>query len=338
MNQEEKVLTYEIVHHLKLDRLEVITSDMLDGYTRIENWAFYKCNSLISVIIPNSVTSIGDFAFYKCDSLISIIIPDSVTSIGCQTFYGCSALTSITIPNSIINIGNNAFGKCTSLPIINNLRYADTYLVEVVDKSLSTYSIKNGTKWIGDYSFENCSLLTSIILPNSVINIGNHAFENCTSLTSIILPDSIINIGNYAFWNCSSFTSITIPNNLNKIGFFVFGRCLKLNSIIIGTKSYKSKKVINGNCKAYKAFKVNLTCRGFQYEEGNTYNIDGEPKLCKYGFHACLNIKDVFNYYNGEVGKDVVVYEVEIEGISDETSKNDSKVVAKKITIGKRIL
>jgi hypothetical protein len=39
------------------------------------------------------------------------------------------------------------------LPVENNLRYADTYLVGTVDKTLSSYTIKNGTKWIGDYAF-----------------------------------------------------------------------------------------------------------------------------------------------------------------------------------------
>ena len=81
-----------------------------------------------------------------------------------------------------------------------------------------------------------------------------------------------------------------------------------------------------------------MTCREFQYEEGKTYEFDGELELCKRGFHACLNLLDVFNYYFGEIGKDVVVHEVELEGVSEERHTNDSKVVAKKITIGKRIL
>ena len=81
-----------------------------------------------------------------------------------------------------------------------------------------------------------------------------------------------------------------------------------------------------------------MTCREFQYEEGKTYEIEGEPKLCEQGFHACLNLKDVFSYYYGELGKDIVVHEVEMENASDEYNKEDSKVVAKKITIGKRIL
>ena len=100
---------------------------------------------------------------------------------------------------------------------------------------------------------------------------------------------------------------------------------------------FETHKVINGKCKAYKAFKADLTCLGFQYEEGKLYEYEGEPILCRHGFHACLRLTDVFNYYFGKIGKDIVVHEVEIEGLFEER-RDDSKVVAKKITIGKRIL
>ena len=105
----------------------------------------------------------------------------------------------------------------------------------------------------------------------------------------------------------------------------------------IGNKKYKTQEVANGKCKAYKAFNADMICREFQYDKGKTYDFNGVPKLCKQGFHACLNLADVFNYYNGEIGKDIVVHEVKLEGVSDERHF-DSKVVASKITIGKRIL
>ena len=81
-----------------------------------------------------------------------------------------------------------------------------------------------------------------------------------------------------------------------------------------------------------------MKCRDFQYEEGKTYEYEGKPILCKQGFHASLNLSDVFNYYYGEFGRDIVVHEVKLEGVSDGRNELDSKVIAKKITIGKRIL
>ena len=268
---EEKVLTAELVKKLGLDKLEVITSDMLDGYTRIGYSAFDSCFCITSITIPNSITSIGDYAFYECSALTSITLPNSVTSIGDSVFEGCSSLTSITIPNSVTSIGK--------------------------------------------LTFYGCSSLTSITLPNSVISIGDGAFAYCFSLTSITLPNSVTYIGSGAFCDCN-----------------------KLKNIIISNKTYKIQEVVNGKCKAYKVFNGGLTCRDFQYEEDKTYEIEDNPILCRHGFHACLRLTDIFNYYNGKIGKDIVVHEVELEGVSEERYDEDSKVVAKKITIGKRIL
>ena len=57
-------------------------------------------------------TEIPDSAFYDCDGLTNITIPDSVTSIGHNAFYSCSGLTSITIPAGITRIAEYAFSNC----------------------------------------------------------------------------------------------------------------------------------------------------------------------------------------------------------------------------------
>lgn len=89
--------------------------------------------------------------------------------------------------------------------------------------------------------------------------------------------------------------------------------------------------------KAYKGFNPDMTCLGFQYEEGEQYETE-TAKLCESGFHACLDPLDVFNYYSpisddGEFNK---FHEVELEDI-DKKRINDTKVCAKKIKIGKEI-
>jgi len=63
------------------------------------------------------VTSIGSSAFYYCESLTKVVIPDSVTSIGNYAFNSCYSLTKVVIPDSVTSIGNYAFEDCYSLTI-----------------------------------------------------------------------------------------------------------------------------------------------------------------------------------------------------------------------------
>ena len=84
----------------------------------------------------------------------------------------------------------------------------------------------------------------------------------------------------------------------------------------------------------YKGFDKDMKCRGFQFEEGKTYETD-KAKLCEKGFHACECPLDVFRYYapcddNGNIQK---FHEVTLKGVSPEREE-DSKVCAKKITVG----
>ena len=84
--------------------------------------------------------------------------------------------------------------------------------------------------------------------------------------------------------------------------------------------------------KLYKGFNADMTCRGFQYAEGKTYETD-EAKLCEAGFHACEAPLDCFGYYAPAAS---VYHEVELDP-TDETSSDDTKRVGKKIKIGARL-
>ena len=91
---------------------EVYYNGVEYSVTSIDEYAFWDCEGLTSVTIPNSVTSIGKAAFSFCTSLNSITLPNSVTAIGERAFWNCTSLTSITIPNSVTNIGREAFSDC----------------------------------------------------------------------------------------------------------------------------------------------------------------------------------------------------------------------------------
>jgi hypothetical protein len=82
--------------------------------------------------------------------------------------------------------------------------------------------------------------------------------------------------------------------------------------------------------KGYKGFDKDLTCKGFQFKEGESFEHEGKVSLCNSGFHFCENPLDCFHYYKPG---DSVFHEIEAEGVTDET-ETDSKRVAKKISIG----
>ena len=84
--------------------------------------------------------------------------------------------------------------------------------------------------------------------------------------------------------------------------------------------------------KAYKGFDKNMRCRGFQYENGKTYETE-KASLCNTGFHACEDPLNVFRYYPPANSR---YCEVELDGVSDETSE-DTKRVGTKITVGAEI-
>jgi hypothetical protein len=74
--------------------------------------AFFRCSSLTSITIPNSIKSLENYVFQKCSSLTTATLPNSVTNMGSFTFSGCSNLTSVTISNSVTNIEYYVFQEC----------------------------------------------------------------------------------------------------------------------------------------------------------------------------------------------------------------------------------
>ena len=84
--------------------------------------------------------------------------------------------------------------------------------------------------------------------------------------------------------------------------------------------------------KAFKGFNKDLTCRGFQYEEGKEFHTE-KAECCEEGFHACEYPLDCFGYYSPAQS---VFHEVELSGDMDRRS-DDTKVCATDIKIGARI-
>ena len=170
-----------------------LSYQIIDGVRQDTVQTKYTFDTLGEHIVKYKLfgTSVPDSLFKSLTSLTSITIPDSVTSIENDAFNTCTGLTSITIPDSVTSISKGAFNNCNALPVENYLRYADCVLVAVVDKTQTSYSIKNDTKFIGNNSITNCKNITSITIPYRVIEIGIRPFYGCDNLANIIMLPTI---------------------------------------------------------------------------------------------------------------------------------------------------
>jgi hypothetical protein len=108
----------------------------------------------------------------------------------------------------------------------------------IVPKTVVTAIVHPTVTVIKDDTFQGCTSLTSISIPDLVTTIGNEAFCKCTSLASIVIPDLVTNIGVSALHGCTSLTSISIPEQLTDIGYSTFCGCTSLKQKQPNGKNY----------------------------------------------------------------------------------------------------
>ena len=157
-----------LLRHVDLSEAHIVGNPYqhYTGYCTYDNqlpaYAFYE-KKLLTVKLPQDITSIGQYAFYKCN-LAHVDVPVGVTSIGNDAFYYCYRLQSIVFPQGLTSIGNYAFQGCSSLTSA------------MLPITLQT---------IGYDAFSSCSQLTELRIPSSVRSIENNAFYGCGNLKKV---------------------------------------------------------------------------------------------------------------------------------------------------------
>lgn len=144
------------------------------GITEIPKNAFSGCESLKSVVVPESVTNIGADAFSDCVSLTSISIPEGVTIIKSNPFLGCNNLTSMVVADS--NPVYDSRNDCHAI-----IRTSDNTLIS----GCSVTNIPESVTGIGQNAFNGCTKLSSISIPKNVTHIGMQAFAYCPDLLNV---------------------------------------------------------------------------------------------------------------------------------------------------------
>ena len=179
---------------------EAITSfdelQYFTGLTNVGKCAFLNCSRLISVKIPNSVTSIEEWAFNGCTVLKSIFIPANVKSIY-YSFNACVFMEQIIVdPENTVYDSRNG---CNAI--------IETATNKLIAGCQAT-QIPDGIETIGVAAFEGRWAMKEMAIPETVTSIEHSAFNWCDGLTSITLPASVSTIDWGAFDNCNSLTTV----------------------------------------------------------------------------------------------------------------------------------
>lgn len=154
--------------------------------------SFHIAAALDSPQFPENISSIPAGTFRNNTSLKTVVIPANITSIGAQAFEGCVNLTSLTLPDTLTYIGEDAFAGCTALienpsNWENGVMYLGRHIIMAKNAELpegGALTIRTDTVTISPRAFKDCTNLTSVNIPKSVLWIGANAFTDCTKLTS----------------------------------------------------------------------------------------------------------------------------------------------------------
>ena len=345
-------------------------SGLTDVYFNAENCSqayrcfYYGCTALTTIHIGENVKQIPDNIFSGCTGLTEITIPNSVETIGEGAFSGCTGLTSITIPESVTTIGIEAFYNCPNLARFegkwassdNRCLVLNDTLVAFARGGLSSYTIPDNIKVIGERAFEGSRDLTSVTIPESVTTIGIEAFYNCPNLarfegkwassdnrclvlndtlvafargglSSYTIPDNIKVIGERAFEGSRDLTSVTIPESVISIGGEAFAGCYNLKEV-----RFNAISCINGSFASCKALTT-------VYIGNHVKQIPGEAfvgceNLTKVYFNAenCTQTNGCFSASNGCTALTTVNIGENVKQIPDEAFADCSRLTS--ITIG----
>ncbi|GHV28706.1 hypothetical protein AGMMS4952_13080 [Spirochaetia bacterium] len=196
---------------------------------------------------------------------------DSIPN-GVYVAYDLSGCTFTSIPSTYYNVAgyrqNKAHLASITLPdtltTIGGNAFRDC-------SGLTSVTIPDSVISIGN-SFDGCSGLASVTIGNGVTSLNGFSFSSNTNLTSVIIGDSVTSIGVSAFRDCSGLTSVTIPDSVTSIGNYAFYGCSDLTSVTIPESVASIGEWAFYGCSNLSSIQVNGSNNAYSAIDGVLFN------------------------------------------------------------------
>lgn len=173
--------------------LATIDLSLATNLKKIDQYAFLNCVALSSITLPTGLEEIDEYVFSNVGASsgsLAITLPSSVNKLAQRCFYN-SRVNSITLNGTLKEIPSYCFYGCTNLNSV-------------------TFDANSQIETLFDHSFQDCTALTTIIIPEGVKTISWDVFNGCTNLTRMDLPSTLISLGD---WNMDSPSLTTLNYN-----------------------------------------------------------------------------------------------------------------------------
>ena len=297
----------------------------------IDRYAFWYCDGLISITIPNSVKTIP--SFFDCTNLKELIIENGGESLGMSSdtfdncpletvhlgrnltysdespFYGMKTLTRLTIGNGVNNIADDTFNGCTGLKEL---------IFDYTNPEITLFLGNNN-----DISgcFSDCPLETlyldrridferppfsgdsspiEVTIGNHITEIRDNTFYNCNQLLHLTIGNKVERIGISAFEGCGRLYEFTIPSRVATIDESAFNGCQNIESVKIPNSVTLIGSSAFGECYSLKSITIpnsitSINDRTF-YRCKSLESVtipNSVTSIGEFAFNGCASLKSI---------------------------------------------
>lgn len=216
----------------------VIIPSTINGYnvTSIGKFAFYCCDGISSIVMPDTVISLGDYSFSTCSNLKTVTLSRNLSSekSGGYLFYNSTSIETVYVPENMIDqtfIDHFNYHLDTVIKgSVNNSQYRLDYEIPIKDRNATI------TKYNANANASDNVTVTipDTILGRNVTKIATGAFSS-SNVYQVIMSNNITTLESWSFNGCANLKKLTVSKNVScaQSGGYLFTGCNNLTDITV---------------------------------------------------------------------------------------------------------